>query len=247
MNQTTDVQLSSQREYYDAYWTNHQQSLNAHEVRRLAEILNAIALIMESKGGKWAEIRICDLGCGRGWLSAELSKFGSVTGVDLSPEATLRAQEQWPHLQFQAVDILAWRPQDAFDLVVSSEVIEHVPDHARFAATVRYLLREGGHLILTTPNGRVKAAWDAGNQGEQIIENWLTPNQLKKLLGTFVPLSHKVFLFDFSYVGLFRILSAPKLLRLLNALGLGSWYDLLREKLKLGLYQVFAGRLPKQS
>ena len=247
MNQPIDVQINSQRDYYDTYWTSHQQSLNSHEVRRLAEILHAIALVMESQGGKWGEVRICDLGCGRGWLSAELSKFGSVTGVDLSPEATRRAQEKWPNVRFQAVDILTWRPQEAFDLVVSSEVIEHVPDHWRFAATVSHLLRDGGHLILTTPNGRVKAAWDAGKQGEQIIENWLTPNQLRKLLVSFAPLSHKVFLFDFSYVGPFRILSAPKLLRLFCALGLGSFYDLLREKFKLGLYQVFVGHLPKQS
>lgn len=235
--------ISRQRDYYDEYWRTHELGLIPDEVTRLAEILHAIALILPELKGK--QIRICDLGCGRGWLSAELAKFGSVTGVDLSPGAVAAASERWPHVRFQSADIMSWRPEEHFDLVVSSEVIEHVPDHGKFADTVRHLLRQGGFLVLTTPNGRVKAEWDAGDQGQQMIENWLTPGSLRQLFSSFEVLMHKMFILDFSYVGIFRVTSAPKLLRLLRTLKLIKIYDLVRESLGLGLYQIFVARLPK--
>lgn len=235
--------VSTQRDYYDQYWRTHEHNLSAHEVLRLAEILAAIARFVPNSPGQG--LKICDLGCGRGWLAAELTKFGSVTAVDLSPEAVAAASLRWPQVRFLAANILSWRPEEHFDLVVSSEVIEHVPDHQQFADTVRYLLRDGGYLVLTTPNGGVKAAWDAGNQGQQIIENWLTLGQLRRLLAPVQVLDHRVFILDFAYVRLFRFTSAPKLLKLLQAIGLIRLYDFIRELLDLGLYQILVGRIAK--
>ncbi|MBK8744990.1 methyltransferase domain-containing protein [Propionivibrio sp.] len=244
MENTSDqVPLKDQRTYYDNYWRTHKLGLIPDEVTRLAEILHAVALILPNFKNR--EIRICDLGCGRGWISAELSKFGTVTAVDLSPQAIQSASERWPQVDFQSADILTWRPDDSFDLVVTSEVIEHVPDHKLFADTVSHLLRNGGYLILTTPNGKVKRAWDAINGGSQIIENWLKPAELRQLFSLFKILRYKVFILDFSYVGIFRITSAPKLLRLINLAGIGKVYDLIREWLRLGLYQILVARFEK--
>ena len=244
MENTSDqVPLKDQRAYYDNYWRTHKLGLIPDEVTRLAEIFHAVALILPNF--KTREIRICDLGCGRGWISAELSKFGTVTAVDLSPQAIQSASERWPQVDFQSADILTWRPDDSFDLVVTSEVIEHVPDHKLFADTVSHLLRNGGYLILTTPNGKVKRAWDAINGGSQIIENWLKPAELRQLFWSFEILRHKVFILDFSYVGIFRITSAPKLLRLIDLAGIGKVYDLIRDWLRLGLYQILVARFEK--
>lgn len=244
MENTSDqVPLKDQRAYYDNYWRTHKLGLIPDEVTRLAEIFHAVALILPNF--KTREIRICDLGCGRGWISAELSKFGTVTAVDLSPQAIQSASERWPQVDFQSTDILTWRPDDSFDLVVTSEVIEHVPDHKLFADTVSHLLRNGGYLILTTPNGKVKRAWDAINGGSQIIENWLKPAELRQLFSLFKILRYKVFILDFSYVGIFRITSAPKLLRLINLAGIGKVYDLIRDWLRLGLYQILVARFEK--
>lgn len=41
---------------------------------------------------------------------------------------------------------------DSFDLVVSSECIEHVPVPARAIGEMLRVLKPGGHLVLTTPN-----------------------------------------------------------------------------------------------
>ena len=235
--------LSTQRDYYDEYWRTHELRLNANEILRLAEILISIAEILPHFEGR--SLRICDLGCGRGWLSAELLKFGEVTGVDLSPAAVSAAQTRWPQVRFCAADILNWRPDDCFDIVVSSEVIEHVTDQRHFADTVHHLLRNGGYLVLTTPNGLAKEAWDAGDQGQQVIENWLRPRQLRRLFSTFDVLAHRVFVLDFAYVGLFRLTSAPKLLAVLRVARLIRLYNFFRGLLDMGLYQIFVGRIDK--
>jgi SAM-dependent methyltransferase len=50
-------------------------------------------------------------------------------------------------------------PDGAFDLVWSSEVIEHVADTARWLSEVRRVLAGGGRVLLTTPShGRVRLA-----------------------------------------------------------------------------------------
>jgi SAM-dependent methyltransferase len=135
-----------------------------------------------------------------------------------------------------------WRPGVQFDLVVSSEVIEHVPDHGAYIKTVEAILKPGGYLVLTTPNRRLKRAWDKAQAGEQSIENWLSPPELRALLGGFEIIRAETFLFDYLYTGPFRVLSAPKLLRLIRALGLSHLYNALRKTCGLGLYQIVVAR-----
>lgn len=162
--------------------------------------------------------------------------------VDLSAAGVERAREQWPHIDFRIADITTWRPDERFDLVVSSEVLEHIPDQFGFANTVRHLLRDGGFLVLTTPNRNAQRAWDRGNNVQQLVEKWLTPGELRGLLTDAISLSHKTFLFDFGYTGLLRLTSAPKLLRLLNAIGMSPLYDVIRNAMGMGRYQIFLGR-----
>jgi 2-polyprenyl-3-methyl-5-hydroxy-6-metoxy-1,4-benzoquinol methylase len=229
-----------QQRYYNTYWANHAHQLNSHEIIRLAEILKGIARI--SAESKKTNLRICDLGCGRGWLSQELSKFGSVVGVDLSDVGIAAAQERWPDVDFRVYDITKWRPDEKFDVVISSEVIEHVPDQVAFADTVQHLLREGGYLLITTPNGKVKKAWDRDSQGAQLVEKWLTCAELRTLFTGVEPILHKTFIYDFSYSGIFRITSAPKLLKSINSAGLLPVYDAMRELMNFGLYQILVGK-----
>lgn len=229
--------LADQRKYYDEFWKNRPDSLNVYEIERLAQIYRGIRLVAEHS--KRRKFSICDLGCGTGWLSHDLAKFGSVTGVDLSPDGIELAKKRWPGVHFEAQDILRWRPEKRFDLVVSSEVIEHVDDQAGLVDTVSAILEPNGYLILTSPNARVRRWWDMSESGGQMLENWLTTRAVANLLRQeFDVLWHETFILDYFYCGIFRVLSAPKLLKLLAMLRLLGIYNAIRTELDLGLYQI---------
>lgn len=88
------------------------------------------------------EMRICDLGCGVGWLANEMRVFGEVTGVDFSPEGVRAASARWPGLSFMVGDVTKYRPQEPFNLVVCSDVIEHIEDQRAFIENIAGMLTE---------------------------------------------------------------------------------------------------------
>ena len=108
------------------------------------------------------EDRALDLGCGDGTLTAELARAtAQVVGAEVAQAAIARAAERHPDLRFELIPIGGPLPFAAnqFDLVWSSEVIEHVADTARWLSEARRVLAPGGRLALTTPShGRLRLA-----------------------------------------------------------------------------------------
>jgi SAM-dependent methyltransferase len=99
--------------------------------------------------------RVLDLGCGDGAFIAALApRVASVVGAEVAEAALLRARRRNPVIAFELVPLNAPLPFDdgAFDLVWSTEVIEHVADTARWLSEVRRVLAPAGRLLLTTPN-----------------------------------------------------------------------------------------------
>ena len=84
-------------------------------------------------------LRILDVGCGTGLNAAQLTGRGhDVFGIDVSPVAIEKLRAQG--LSGSVVDIeteLLPLPENAFDLVYASEVIEHCVDTARFLRNLR--------------------------------------------------------------------------------------------------------------
>lgn len=95
-----------------------------------------------------------EVGCGFGFgLDYALNTRGwRGVGIDPAPLAALgRDALNVPiELRYLRDDDEA---QGTMDVVMGSEVIEHVTSPAAFARTLRAMLRPGGLLILTTPNG----------------------------------------------------------------------------------------------
>ncbi|HVG02611.1 MAG TPA: glycosyltransferase, partial [Nitrospira sp.] len=71
-----------------------------------------------------------------------------------------------------------------FDVVLCSEVIEHVPhpDKPAFVTRLAQLLTPDGYLILTTPRGDVWEEWKKIAPPNQPVEDWMTEQQLGQLL-----------------------------------------------------------------
>jgi ubiquinone/menaquinone biosynthesis C-methylase UbiE len=106
--------------------------------------------------------RALDLGCGAGDFTAVMAQAGAhALGVDVAEAALARARTRHPELEFRLAPIDGPLPleDNSFELVWSSEVIEHVADTARWLSEVRRVLKPGARLRLTTPShGRAQVA-----------------------------------------------------------------------------------------
>ncbi|MEN3326112.1 MAG: hypothetical protein V7638_919 [Acidobacteriota bacterium] len=95
---------------------------------------------------------ICDLGCGNGNITGQLAALGyRVTGVDASASGIEIAQRAYPGAEFVHALIDCDLNLGQFDLVISSDVIEHLyrPSDLLEAAVTQ--LKPGGQLLLGTP------------------------------------------------------------------------------------------------
>ncbi|GAB2503092.1 glycosyltransferase [Lysobacter humi (ex Lee et al. 2017)] len=70
---------------------------------------------------------VCDWGCAEGEGAALLAEALAVpvTGIDFSAEAIARAQAKFPNVRFEATDWLSREPEPLFDVVFSSNTLEH--------------------------------------------------------------------------------------------------------------------------
>ena len=103
--------------------------------------------------------RVLEVGCGYGIFARLLPPDIDYVGVDTG-EAEVRVASAWaaahrPGWRLLRETVTAHAPADAaFDLVLLSEVLEHMPEpdaEATLAASVR-ALAPGGHLLVTVPN-----------------------------------------------------------------------------------------------
>ena len=96
--------------------------------------------------------RVLDLGCSQGLLAGPLKEKGVlVTGVDLDPSKPHAAELE----SFHARDLE--KPLDLplgreFDYVVISDVLEHLTHRQQLLRNTRRYLKDGGRLIVSTPN-----------------------------------------------------------------------------------------------
>jgi ubiquinone/menaquinone biosynthesis C-methylase UbiE len=105
-------------------------------------------------------LRILEVACGRGGLIGELVRRGAVvTGCDFSFSALYVTGEKLvrsvPGLRASMVqgDVQKLPFADGcFDVVISCETIEHVPDAQGATKEMHRVTRTGGRLFLTTPN-----------------------------------------------------------------------------------------------
>ncbi len=103
---------------------------------------------------------VLDAGCGCGYGTHHLAISGAewATGVDVAPEAIEYAQRHYSaaNLDYRKMDVTALDfPAATFDAVVCLEVFEHVPDQHALLAEARRVLKPGGRIIVSTPNGRI--------------------------------------------------------------------------------------------
>jgi len=161
------------------------------------------------RSGVRAGDRALDLGCGSGEFSAALTRAGAdVIGAEVARAAVARARARHPSLDFRLVPAAGPLPfaDASFELIWSSEVIEHVTDTARWLSEVRRVLIPRGRLLLTTPShGRLRVMLGG-------IERFSEP--LGDHLHLYTRRSLRVLLEEFGFGAVqVRVAAGPPLLR----------------------------------
>jgi trans-aconitate 2-methyltransferase len=99
--------------------------------------------------------RVLDVGCGDGLLAARLAgrwPQSRVTGLDPDAEALARARRHAPpNVELVAGGAPSTDVPGTFDLIVSTDVLEHVRDDAAAVAWMAERLAKDGRLILHVP------------------------------------------------------------------------------------------------
>ena len=101
--------------------------------------------------------RILDVGCGVGFLLAALKTWTrpeSMSGCDFSEAAITASRKRFPGHKFFVQDIYQAIP-GSYDIVLCTEVLEHLLHPDRGIQNLYRAVRPGGWLVVTVPNGRV--------------------------------------------------------------------------------------------
>lgn len=175
------------------------------EVYRLAALL-----LSQMEGLK----KVLDLGCGMGTKLSEfivpLKDVGFVFGVDISPfpddkeRLSLRSMtadlsdpgfslsdwevkvpfQRWTVRGFQGSETTLRCPESGFDMVICSDVIEHVQDPLNLLDHIQNNMAEGALVVISTP---CRDAWGVGASGPPNnhfhVREWSGPEFHKLLTG----------------------------------------------------------------
>lgn len=126
--------LAALGEQEDVYWS-------------IGEALRGIA---RGRG----ETKILEIGSGFGYLTYALRRAGyDCSGIDISETAVASARRDFGE-HYRAADLFALGGSEAgtCDVVVMTELIEHVPNPLQLLARAAQLLKPGGALVITTPS-----------------------------------------------------------------------------------------------
>lgn len=98
--------------------------------------------------------RLLDIGCGSGSFIEYMNNYGwETTGIDFDTEAIKTAKQKNLNVKLGSLDEQKF-PDNYFDVVTLSHVIEHVYDPLKLLKECFRILKLGGNIVLSTPNNK---------------------------------------------------------------------------------------------
>jgi 2-polyprenyl-3-methyl-5-hydroxy-6-metoxy-1,4-benzoquinol methylase len=150
MSSLNDLDLV--RDYYDHGWDAQWDDMKkygpmARHIRRnIKELIRPLQFDT-----------VLDVGCGQGSFLVELQQefpHIQIRGTDISPSAVRLVQERVPQGEFFVLDASQEHLDQQFDLIVCSEVLEHIPDDVSALRHIAQMTRK--YLVISTIQGRMR-------------------------------------------------------------------------------------------
>jgi len=225
-------------DFYNDFWLNYQSPLmttlfNYHYLCRYRSILRII------KKTAIKNPSILEIGCGTGLLTRKLVRLSSqILGIDYSPKAIEIAQQINAKIPFEVVDFtndedIKLKIKTKYQIIVASEVLEHIADKSEFFRKAHRVLTDDGFLIITTPNKEVLNKYNI--QGDQFREEFQSFEDITNLVNG---------LFEIIYQGSTYFIKPTRNIisrQILNFIKIRLFRQILN-KGKEGFYMVFLFR-----
>ncbi len=166
--------------FYERFADEFDSAMNRYEVDKRLRLVFDHALRSVPLAGR----DFLDAGCGTGLFSTVAAQRGArVTSLDVGERLLTRVAQKCESRRVVGdVQQLPF-PDQSFDVVLSTEVIEHVQVPARAVHELGRVLRPDGTLVLTTPNRAwhwlVQAANRLGLRPYEGLENWVRWDELR--------------------------------------------------------------------
>jgi ubiquinone/menaquinone biosynthesis C-methylase UbiE len=167
--------------FYDSIAEDFDRIMNRYDLQRRLETVFDEFLAPFDLQGK----NLLDAGCGTGWFSLSACRRGAeVTAVDIGPRLLAQVRRKC-NAHTLLGDVLDLQFGDGtFDVVVSSECIEHTRNPQQAVRELIRVCRPGGLIVITSNN---RAWWWLCHLANRLhlrpyegIENWPTWGQFRQ-------------------------------------------------------------------
>lgn len=154
------------------------------DIKKLRFVFRAIGGYARSADRDPRDMAMLEVACGVGGVTLPLATLGGrvrALDIDAADAEVLRAELEHRGLDNVTVtveDALQFGGDARYDVVVASEVFEHLVDPAALADVVARHTRPGGLLVVTTPNGY--GPWEVWNSLKLAPRRW---RWLRRLAG----------------------------------------------------------------
>ncbi len=168
--------------FYESFAHEFDSKMNMYDtLKRIHTFYDE--LLTENIQGK----KVLDAGCGTGFFSQKAAERGAlVTSMDLGENLLAQVAKKCDSTRVVGSILEMPFENNTFDIVVSSEVIEHIPTPLKAIDEIHRVLKPGGTLVLSTPNKLwYFSIWIANKlklRPYQGLENWVWRGELKKKL-----------------------------------------------------------------
>jgi len=174
----------SSETYYNDRWQDENTRPFAPNEKRIQHIIDAVRHYANKPGVRFTSC--LEVGCGNGWILKRISESFAdlaVYGIEPSSVGAQNAQKRVPKATIDCATLESTSIDGKFDVVICSEILEHVADQQSFIQKLADRLTKKGLLVLTMPNGLFRSKYFTIHELDpQPIENWLTGDALRHLM-----------------------------------------------------------------
>lgn len=138
--------------------------------------------------GDIANKTILDAGSGEGYFLSQI-KAKEKYGIEMSEKRVKRSRDLFPDLKVTVGDVKNLPFEDkSLDVIVCSEVLEHVDGYQKALEEFKRCLKPSGILVVSFPNeqtvgfGRLLIMKFPIHEIDHV--NWITPKDIENIMGT---------------------------------------------------------------